>query len=87
MRDDGLGVFDQALPFILIARHDFIRVEAVRHRSDAQVGLQARFVFEQAARVETEFALAVHGGARGFKSAQDGFLSCGIRVERQHNAP
>jgi len=52
MLDDGLGILDQMCPFIPVAGHDLVRVQAIRKGGHAQVCLQAGFVAEQAARIE-----------------------------------
>ena len=83
--DDRLGGLDQPLPLVRVALHDLIRVEVVGHGGHAQVGLQARLVAEQSARIEAQFALAIHRRARRIQPAQHGFLPGGIRVERQHD--
>ena len=86
MNDDGLGLLDKLLPLLRVTLDDLVRVEFVRHGCHAQVGLQARLVPQQAARVEADLAFAVEGLAGGIQPAQHGGLTGGVRVEGQHDA-
>ena len=85
MNNDRLGIFDQAFPLFRVTLDDFIRVESVRHGGHAQVGLQAGFVTQETARIETQFIGMIETLAGRFQSAQDGFLPSRIRVEREHD--
>ena len=84
--DHRAGVLDDALPLGRVALDHVVGVHVARQGGDADIGLQARFVPQQAAGVENRLLLAIHGLAGNLQAAQGGLIAGRVGVEGQDDA-
>ena len=82
---DRAGFGDHPLPSRRVLGNYLVRVFAGRQGRDADVGLQATFMAQQAAGVEGHLGFTIERLAGNLQSTQGGLIPGGVRIQGQHH--